>query len=263
MQNNIFELNKEQIRAVKATEGAFLVLAGAGSGKTRVVTMRIVHLIKEGVPSSKILGVTFTNKAAEEMRSRVNQLTQSQVLISTFHSLGARILRESIGAIGYSPHFTIYDEEDVDKLLHNCLIELDISGKKSDVKPYRQMISQAKNGLKTPEQITPFEVDPQIENTFVQVYTLYQNKLKEYHAVDFDDLLFLPVKIWQEHPPILERYQARWSFVLIDEYQDTNAAQYLMAKLLVEKSGNIFVVGDPDQSIYSWRGAQYWKHFKF
>jgi DNA helicase-2/ATP-dependent DNA helicase PcrA len=255
MQNNLFQLNPEQIKAVKATEGAFLVLAGAGSGKTRVVTMRIVHLINEGISPSKILGVTFTNKAAEEMRSRVNQLTQSQVMISTFHSLGAKILRESIGAIGYSPHFTIYDEEDVEKLLHNCLIELEISTKKSDVKPFRQMISQAKNALKAPEQITSFDLDSKIEDNFVKVYTLYQNKLKEYQAVDFDDLLYLPVKIWQEHPHVLERYRERWSFVLIDEYQDTNAAQYLMAKLLVEKSGNIFVVGDPDQSIYSWRGA--------
>lgn len=255
MENNIFKLNAEQIRAVHANEGAFLVLAGAGSGKTRVVTMRIVHLIKEGVPASKILGVTFTNKAAEEMRARVNQLAQSKVLISTFHSLGAKILRESIDAIGYSPHFVIYDEEDIDKLLLNCLIELNISTKKTDVKPFRQLISQAKNALKTPAQVSRFETGGEFENTFVPVYTLYQSKLKEYHAVDFDDLLFLPVKIWQEHPEILERYQQRWSFVLIDEYQDTNAAQYLMAKLLVEKSGNIFVVGDPDQSIYSWRGA--------
>lgn len=255
MQNDFFGLNSPQIDAVKATEGSFLILAGAGSGKTRVVTMRIVHLIKEGVPSSKILGVTFTNKAAEEMRSRVNNLTQSNVLISTFHSLGAKILRESISAIGYSSHFTIYDEEDVEKLLHNCLIELNISTKKTDVKPYRQLISQAKNALQTPEQISTFDKDPNFEDRFIKVYTLYQSKLKEYQAVDFDDLLFLPVKIWQEHPDILARYQDRWSFVLIDEYQDTNAAQYLMAKLLVEKSGNIFVVGDPDQSIYSWRGA--------
>lgn len=255
MENNFCNLNPEQILAVKATEGAFLVLAGAGSGKTRVVTLRIVQLIKEGVPPSKILGVTFTNKAAEEMRSRINQLTQSQVLISTFHSLGAKILRESIGAIDYSPHFTIYDEEDVDKLLLSCLTELNISTKKSDVKPYRQFISQAKNALKAPEQISKIDLDSELENSLIPVYTLYQNKLKECQAVDFDDLLYLPVKIWQAHPHILERYQNRWAFVLIDEYQDTNAAQYLMAKLLVEKSGNIFVVGDPDQSIYSWRGA--------
>lgn len=255
MNNVLTGLNEQQIDAVKSVEGSYLVLAGAGSGKTRVVTMRIVHLIQEGVPSSKILGVTFTNKAAEEMRMRVNALTQHQVMISTFHSLGARILRESIDVLGYSTHFTIYDEDDVDRLLLNCLTELKISEKKSDVKPFRLLISQAKNNMKTPDQVSLDDAKQHFEETFVQVYGLYQRKLLEYQAVDFDDLLFLPVRIWQEHPEILSRYQDRWSFLLIDEYQDTNAAQYLMARLLVEKSGNLFVVGDPDQSIYSWRGA--------
>lgn len=255
MDDIFFGLNEQQIDAVKCVEGSYLILAGAGSGKTRVVTMRIVHLIQEGVPPSKILGVTFTNKAAEEMRNRVNALTQHQVTISTFHSLGAKILRESIDTLGYSPHFTIYDEDDVDRLLLNCLTELKISEKKTDVKPFRLLISKSKNEMKSPDQVDLKGESLHFEETFVQVYALYQRKLKEYQAVDFDDLLFLPVHIWQEHPQILSRYQERWSFLLIDEYQDTNAAQYLMARLLVEKSRNLFVVGDPDQSIYSWRGA--------
>jgi len=251
-------LNDTQLEAVKSMEGPFLVLAGAGSGKTRVVTLRIVNLIKEGVPPSKILGVTFTNKATQEMRHRVNQLTQDQVNICTFHSLGAKVLRESIAILGYSPHFTIYDEEDVDKLIRSCLVELGMTEKKPDIKTFRNLISQAKNALKDPDTIASSDLEelkPEIAAVFPKIYAHYQSKLKDYQAIDFDDLLFLPVKIWKEHPEILESYQARWSFVLIDEYQDTNPAQYLMARLLVDKSRNIFVVGDPDQSIYSWRGA--------
>lgn len=255
MDDLFYGLNPMQTDAVKSGEGSFLVLAGAGSGKTRVVTLRIAHLIREGVPADQILGLTFTNKAAEEMRARINKMTEQHVLICTFHSLGARILRECIGALDYAHSFTIYDEEDVDKLLLTCLVELDISGKKADVKPFRQLISQAKNDLQDPEQFSLQTSDPYFEEAFLKVYALYQRKLKEYQAVDFDDLLFLPVKIFEKFPNILERYQQRWSFVLIDEYQDTNAAQYRLINLLVEKHQNIFVVGDPDQSIYSWRGA--------
>jgi len=252
---NLKDLNSQQCQAVKAMEGPVLVLAGAGSGKTRVVTTRIVYLIESGIPSSHILGVTFTNKAAGEMRERIHKLTQNQTLICTFHSLGVRVLRECIEVLGYKRDFTIYDEEDVDKLLKLCLAELNLKDKKMDIKPYRRLISQAKNALMDPTSISEGDLTTDIEQNFPRVYALYQRKLLEYQAVDFDDLLFLTVKLWREWPLILGRYQERWPFVLIDEYQDTNAAQYAMTRLLVEKRRNLFVVGDPDQSIYSWRGA--------
>ena len=247
--------NDEQWDAVTTIEGPVLVLAGAGSGKTRVVTSRIVHLIERGVPPTSILGVTFTNKAAGEMRERVQKLTDHPVLICTFHSLGARVLRESISALGYQRDFIIYDEEDVQKLLKVCLSELNIKDKKMDFKPFRQLISKAKNALTDPDQVSREELFTEVEQAFPQVYSLYQRKMKEYQAIDFDDLLFLTVKLWRDHPEILARYQERWAFVLIDEYQDTNAAQYAMTRFLVQKHRNLFVVGDPDQSIYSWRGA--------
>lgn len=246
--------NKEQLDALTTIEGPALVLAGAGSGKTRVVTSRITYLIEQGIPPSQILAVTFTNKAAAEMRERVQKLTKHLVVICTFHSLGARILRESIEALGYPKDFAIYDEDDVEKLLKICLEELRIQDKKLDIKPFRKYISQAKNELREPEQISNIN-STELEDLLPQVYFLYQKKLKEYHAVDFDDLLFLPVKIWKEHPHILHHYQQRWSFLLIDEFQDTNGAQYTIAQLLSQKHNNLFVVGDPDQSIYSWRGA--------
>jgi DNA helicase-2/ATP-dependent DNA helicase PcrA len=256
-------LNPEQREAVKTLEGPVLVLAGAGSGKTRVVTSRIVYLIENGIPPSRILGVTFTNKAAGEMRERVHKLTQHQVLICTFHSLGARVLRESIYRLGYQRDFTIYDEEDVEKLLKVCLVELNLKDKKMDAKPFRHLISQAKNALITPDQISRSDLTTDVEQAFPNVYALYQRKLQEYQAVDFDDLLFLTAKLWREHPDLLARYQERWPFVLIDEYQDTNAAQYTMTRLLVEKTRNLFVVGDPDQSIYSWRGANIYNILNF
>ncbi len=248
-------LNEQQLEAVNTLEGPVLVIAGAGSGKTRVVTTRIVHLIEQGIPPTYILGVTFTNKAAREMRERVQKLTQHQVLICTFHSLGARVLRESIYALGYTRDFAIYDEEDVEKLLKICLNELGIKEKDKEAKAFRYLISQAKNTLLSPDQLPQEDNLTQVEQSFRQVYALYQRKLQEYQAVDFDDLLFLTVKVWREHPGLLARYQERWPFVLIDEYQDTNMAQYTMARLLTEKRRNLFVVGDPDQSIYSWRGA--------
>ena len=251
-------LSPSQLKAVEALEGSYLVLAGAGSGKTRVVTLRIINLIQQGISPSKILAVTFTNKATEEMRQRINQLCEQSVTICTFHSLGAAILRQSISALGYSPRFTIYDDDDTDKLLRSCLMELGYLDKKSHLKTIKYLISHEKNNLRSPNEIsseTLKDLEPEVAEIFVKVYTHYQSKLKQYEAIDFDDLLYLPVKIWQQYPEILSYYQTRWPFVLIDEYQDTNPAQYLMANLLVANSRNIFVVGDPDQSIYSWRGA--------
>lgn len=250
------QLNPEQQAVVRSVEGPILVLAGAGSGKTRVVISRIAFLLDMGVPSSQILGLTFTNKAAEEMRERIHMLVgTSSPLLCTFHSLGARILRESIQALGYARDFIIYDEDDADKLLQTCLSELEIKDKKMDVKSFRHMISRAKNALQKPEDIKVTLMSSPIEEYFPRVYGLYQTKLKQYNALDFDDLLFLVVRLFREHPNMLEQYQNRWNFISIDEYQDTNEAQYVILRYLVEKHLNLFVVGDPDQSIYSWRGA--------
>jgi len=242
------ELNPQQFLAAHHIQGPLLVLAGAGSGKTRVVTHRIAHLIDIGIPPAHILAVTFTNRAAEEMRTRIRILKNAHVLACTFHSLGARILRESIHHLGYTSDFAIYDEEDSGKLLKKCLEQIGFSTKKEDLRPLRAQISSAKNDL-----IEPSDVN----DIFGQCYRLYQEKLKECNAVDFDDLLYLTVKLLRKHEEIREIYQNRWQFVLIDEYQDTNLAQYTLAKMLIDSHHNIFAVGDPDQSIYSWRGARY------
>ncbi len=246
---SMLKLNPEQEAAANHIEGPLLVLAGAGSGKTRVVTHRIGHLIDLGVLPSDLLAVTFTNKAADEMRTRIRIQKNAQVLACTFHSLGARILRESISALGYKSDFAIYDQEDSEKLLKNCLEQLQLNGEKGLAKEMRQQISTVKNNLQSPDQVE--------EKLLAKVYGNYQESLKQCNALDFDDLLYLTVKLLQENESVREEYQNRWQFVLIDEYQDTNLAQYTLAKLLVEKHQNIFAVGDPDQSIYSWRGARY------
>jgi DNA helicase II / ATP-dependent DNA helicase PcrA len=248
-------LNPDQTEAVRHLEGPLLVLAGAGSGKTRVVTRRIVHLLENGVAPHQILGLTFTNKAAGEMTERVRQATSANVLISTFHSLGARILRESIHNLGYSQSFAIYDEEDSGKLLRSCLEQIDFPDRKKAVKAFRNLISRAKNAMEGPLDLDPNEFQTTTLKKFPEAYALYQARLKESNAVDFDDLLFLPVKLFRDNPEILKVYQSRWKYLLVDEYQDTNHAQYDLIKLLAGERQNLFVVGDPDQSIYSWRGA--------
>ena len=249
------KLNPQQLDAVNHVDGPMLVLAGAGSGKTRVVTCRIGRLIEIGINPADILAVTFTNKAAEEMRTRIRTQKNAHVLASTFHSLGARILRESISALDYRPDFAIYDEEDSEKLLKNCLENLHLTNEKGLLKTLQMEISSAKNNLQDP--------DKPAGQPFQQVYALYQAKLKECNALDFDDLLYLTVKLLQENVAARLEYQNRWLFVLIDEYQDTNYVQHQLSKLLVEKHGNIFAVGDPDQSIYSWRGARYQNILQF
>lgn len=248
------QLNEEQRMAVETLNGPLLVLAGAGSGKTRVVTYRIVNLLEHHIPPSNILGLTFTNKAAGEMKERVRQLTQHHVLICTFHSLGVRLLRETIHVLGYKRDFTIYDEQDTEKLMKLCLDDMKIGSQKQDTKLYLNLISNAKNALQAPESIDAGQLN-HVERLFPDVYARYQAELKACQAVDFDDLLFLPAHIFKEHPDILAHYQQRWSHLLIDEYQDTNEAQYTIVRDLVAKHGNLCVVGDPDQSIYSWRGA--------
>lgn len=240
-------LNQEQRLAVETTEGPLLVLAGAGSGKTRVVTYRIVYLLQQGVEPQAILGLTFTNKAASEMKERVHSLTEAFVLVSTFHSLGARILRESIHHLGYTTDFTIYDDEDKGKVVKEVLSELGLPDKKASIKEMKSWISDKKNALQAPD---PFADLPE-----ERVYDRYQEKLKECNACDFDDLLFLPVTLFQTNDEVLAMYQERWHYLMIDEYQDTNQAQYQFIQSLVALRGNLCVVGDPDQSIYSWRGA--------
>lgn len=257
--NLLNNLNPAQKVAATHIEGPLLVLAGAGSGKTRVVAYRIAYLIDHGIPPRQILAVTFTNKAAQEMQERIHALLGSHFAdgnptICTFHSLGVRILRESIHYLGLTVNFTIYDEEDASKLLKGCLQTLNLK-KEGDFKLYRNFISQAKNELQSPSEIDVSGYPHGFQDTLPAVYKLYQERLKEANALDFDDLLFMTVKLFQTHPEVLLSYQRRWPYLLIDEYQDTNHAQYLMARLIVGESRNIFVVGDPDQSIYSWRGA--------
>lgn len=241
------ELNPRQLEAVQHIEGPMLVLAGAGSGKTRVVTYRIAHLLEVGVLPSDILALTFTNKAANEMRTRIKMLKNAHVLTCTFHSLGARILRESIHHLGYTRDFTIYDADDSEKLLKSCLEQLHMADEKGLLKEVRHLISSAKNDL----------IGPESAPAYADIYELYQKKLRECQALDFDDLLYLTVKLLKDHEKVREEYQNRWLFLLIDEYQDTNSAQYNIARLLSNKHQNLFAVGDPDQSIYSWRGARY------
>lgn len=242
-------LNPQQQKAVHHLEGPMLVVAGAGSGKTRVVTERIAHLIALGIPSSSILAVTFTNKAAEEMSHRIQSRTRQSILACTFHSLGARIVREESSLLGFSTAVAIYDEEESEKLLKETLRSLGQSAEKKELELLRTQISAAKNSLLSPQEVA------KTDSALGAIYERYQTKLQESSAVDFDDLLYLPVQLLLSHPATAEKYQARWSFLLIDEYQDTNHAQYLLTKLLAGQQKNLFAVGDPDQSIYSWRGA--------
>lgn len=246
------QLNNEQLQAVDHKEGPLLVLAGAGSGKTRVITCRIANLIESGIDPFHILAVTFTNKAAKEMKERIQKEVLKTPLICTFHSLGVRILREAIHHLGYPNQFVIYDEEDALKLIRACLKEIGVEDKKITPKSVKHVISACKNQLTEPD---PTDNSSPLLEIAPKVFQLYQLKLFEASAVDFDDLLYLPVKLFREHPDVLQRFQNRWHHLLVDEYQDTNMAQYQMALLLVQKRKNLFVVGDPDQSIYTWRGA--------
>ncbi len=246
LEQHIHSLNPQQKQAVQHQKGPMLVLAGAGSGKTKVATLRIAHLLRSGIEASNILGLTFTNKAAKEMKERVEKYASHSVLVCTFHSLGARILRESIHHLGYGRDFLIYDEDDTDRLLKESARELGVA-QAIDLKSIRAFISAAKNGL-SPSTSEDDEAS-------LALYERYLQKQKQCNSLDFDDLLFLPVQLFRQFPEVLAYYQSRWTHLLVDEYQDTNVAQYTFVKLLSGTSCNLFVVGDPDQSIYSWRGA--------
>jgi DNA helicase-2/ATP-dependent DNA helicase PcrA len=254
-------LNPEQRQAVEHVEGPALVLAGAGSGKTRVLTTRIAHLVQEhGVPPERILAVTFTNKAAGEMRERIQALLGGELRgmwMGTFHSLGARMLRRHAPLLGWSATFTILDAEQALRQVKRTLEELDIDPKRFNPKAVRSMISGAKNQLVSParfqeEHAEGFDL---FARTVARVYPVYQNSLKSQNAMDFDDLLVMPVQLLTEHDNILDLYRDRFAFLLVDEYQDTNHAQFRLLERLASQHRNLMVVGDDDQSIYGWRGA--------
>ena len=263
-------LNPEQKTAAEHFEGPLLVLAGAGSGKTRVLTSRIAHLIEEyGVAPDSILSLTFTNKAAAEMRSRVRALLDRDpagMWIGTFHAIGARMLRRDASRMGWTPGFLIYDAEDSERLVRRILRDdLKLDTKKWSPKAVRSAISSAKNELLDHEGYAKVAFDP-FSRVVAQVFERYERALHDANAFDFDDLLVKPVNLLQRFPEVLRRYRERFHFVMVDEYQDTNHAQYIFLKLLAERSpdierglpgagGNLFVVGDDDQLIYGWRGA--------
>ncbi len=250
-------LNEQQKEAVFHKEGPCLVIAGAGSGKTRVLTTRIAHLIEEGIPSWNILAITFTNKAAREMRERLDRLVPNyNVFVGTFHSFGVRILRENYMYLSLERNFSILDSDDVLSLIKKIMKDKKISKEECAPSYIRNRISFIKNEMLSEAEIEKF-FNTEPEQIAYEVYKEYKKVLKKNNSVDFDDLLLLPVTLFMTHKEILNNYQEKFKYILIDEYQDTNEVQYKLSKLLSEKYQNIFVVGDPDQSIYMFRGANY------
>ena len=254
---NINELNDKQKEAVLHKEGPCLVLAGAGSGKTKVLTTRIAYLIEEGIPSYNILAITFTNKAAKEMKERLEQLVpNNNAFVGTFHSLGVRIIRENAPMFNLDRTFSILDSDDVLSIIKKILKEEGLDPKLNNPSYIRNRISTIKNDMLTDYEIDKlFNTPP--DKIAAKVFYKYQDILKKNNSVDFDDLLLLPVELFTNHQDILESYQDKYKYILIDEYQDTNEVQYKLSKLLAKKYKNIFIVGDPDQSIYMFRGANF------
>ena len=257
--NYLENLNPEQQEAVLHTEGPLLILAGAGSGKTKVLTCRIAYMIEEkGVNPWNILAITFTNKAAREMKERVGQLIGStqDMWISTFHAACARILRKDIERLGgYKSNFVIYDTKDQESVIKDCLKELNLNEKNFPFKAVSAVISNAKNLLEDPVRFSQKNMHEIRDRKMADIYTLYQKKLKKNNALDFDDILFKAVEVLANNPDILAYYQNKFKYIMIDEYQDTNYCQYRLVSLLAKQHHNLCVVGDDDQSIYSWRGA--------
>lgn len=252
-------LNREQRMAAETLEGPVLILAGAGSGKTRALTYRVANLIDHGVPAYRILALTFTNKAAREMKTRVEALIGAEnaeaAWISTFHSTCARILRRDIEKLGYNRSFTIYDDDDQGRVLKEIYKELNIDDAFIPLRETKGKISDAKNKLQTPDEWFG-RTGRDRRNSFIHdIMTSYEKKMKSLNALDFDDLLLKTLELFADHPPVLQQYRERFRYVLVDEYQDTNKAQYELIRLLTADSRNLCVVGDDDQSIYGWRGA--------
>ncbi|MEC7855165.1 MAG: UvrD-helicase domain-containing protein, partial [Candidatus Neomarinimicrobiota bacterium] len=252
-------LNPTQKSAVEAVDGPVLIFAGAGSGKTRVLTHKLFYLVDEGIfDPEEILAVTFTNKAAKEMKDRVMKLLKRSELplsIGTFHSICARILREDIQVLGFSKHFAIYDVKDQIDLLKVLFEDNDISKTLITPNQLRNQISLLKNKIISPD-IVERKARTILEKTISTIYAQYQKALKLNDALDFDDLLNFPLEIFKKKPSILNKYQKRWKYILVDEYQDTNRAQFQFLTKLALAHQNICVVGDDDQSIYGWRGAE-------
>ena len=262
------ELNDRQKEAVVQKDGPILIIAGAGAGKTKTLAHRILHLIKEGVGPENILAITFTNKAAKEMRERVEKIISSdktlnfpltyhsKPFVSTFHSLGVHIIKENSGLIGLTKNFSIMDRSDSSKLIKECLKKLDIDPKQFEPNKILNIISREKGDLNSIENYSVGVEDGYtLKSVTAKIWPLYEQKLATEKALDFDDLLLKTYNILKNHKDVLEKYQNLWKYIHIDEYQDTNKVQYMTAKLLAEKNRNICVVGDIDQSIYSWRGA--------
>lgn len=257
---NLETLNERQKEAVLHTEGPLLIIAGAGSGKTRVLTTKIAYLMEEKrVAPYRILAITFTNKAAKEMKDRVISLVgnvANEIQISTFHSFGLKIVRENATLLGYDHNFVIMDTDDTQSIIKKILKEKNLDPKSYNPKAIKNKISSCKNEFISPSDYERYAAS-EYEKTVLEVYRSYEKKLKQNNAVDFDDLLILPIKLFKEHPSTLQHYQERYQYILIDEYQDTNQAQYILSKMLSAKYRNICVVGDGDQSIYGFRGANY------
>ena len=255
-------LNPEQKKAVKAINGPVLILAGAGSGKTRCLTHRIAYLISKNINPSNILAVTFTNKAAQEMQTRVLKLLQDEYgnkqeapLISTFHSFCVRILRKQAVFVGYKPNFIIYDQDDQKKIIRNIMKNLELDTGQFKPAGILNTISRAKNELLNFKDFQNQAVQDFYMEKIGQIYQIYQENLKKINVFDFDDLIIKTVELFKNNPNILEKYQNKFKYILVDEYQDTNNAQYILMHLLAKKYQNICVVGDDSQSIYGWRGA--------
>ena len=255
---NLNDLNPMQRRAAETLEGPVLILAGAGSGKTRTLTYRVANLLEHGVKAWHILALTFTNKAAREMRERIERLAGAdagEAWIGTFHSICCRILRRDIEKLGYERSFTIYDDDDQQRVIKAVLKELDIDEKFLPPKAVSADISDAKNRLLSPDEWLQRRGGDYRSQKTHDVMTRYEQRLRAANALDFDDLLVKTLQLFVEHPPVLEYYQGRFQYVHVDEYQDTNYAQYQLVRLITRESRNLCVVGDDDQSIYGWRGA--------
>ena len=256
----IEKLNDRQREAVENLDGPMLVLAGAGSGKTRVLTTKVAYLLEEkDISPSNILAITFTNKAAKEMKERIFSLIGRQgflVQISTFHSFGLKLLKENYDLLGYDSNFTILDSDDSLTVIKKIMKELDIDSNKYNYRGIRASISDNKNEMVSVKEYEKF-VYTEYDEIVYKVYNEYEKSLKRSNAIDFDDLLLLPIKLFNEHPSILQKYQEQYKYVFIDEYQDTNKPQYLLSKMISAKYKNITVVGDNDQAIFTWRGADY------
>lgn len=260
-------LNENQRQGVTTTKGPVLILAGAGSGKTRVLTHRAAYLIEEkGVSPYNIMAITFTNKAADEMRERINTIVghgASAIWVATFHSTCVRILRRYIDRIGYDKNFTIYDADDSKKLVKEVLGLLNIDSKKFPERMCLSVISSAKDELKTPEEFAQEMKGEYKDDVIANVYEKYQKMLEDNNALDFDDLIMLTVKLFTECPEVLKNYHERFKYIMVDEYQDTNTAQFQLIRLLASGSRNLCVVGDDDQSIYKFRGANIYNILNF